>query len=106
MPEERCTDPTLIREGLKKVRNRRWILWLTILIYVPGLVIALESGASGGTLGRLFACWIVLTCVAVGLATVVKCPCCGKAYHTNGPTFLPLRRCVHCGLALQTDKMG
>lgn len=106
MPEERGTDPAIISLGLQKVRNRRWILWLTILIYIPGLLIALEAGASGATLGWLFACWIVLTCVAVGLATVVKCPCCGNAYHTNGPTFLPLRRCVHCGLALRADRTG
>ncbi|MEJ2470699.1 MAG: hypothetical protein P8Y91_07065 [Desulfuromonadales bacterium] len=90
--------------GLAKVRSRRWLLWLAILIYLPGLLVALELQASSRTLTWLFAAWILLLCVVVGLATVVKCPRCGKAYHTHGPTFLPLRRCVHCQLPINFDK--
>ncbi len=104
MTVERDIDPAGLRQGLAKVRKRRWILWATILIYMPGLIVALELKASSGTLGSLFAFWIVLLCIAVGLATVVKCPGCGNPYHTNGPTFLPVRRCVHCGLPLNADK--
>ena len=104
MTEEIDIDPDILRLGLTKIRKRRWILWATILIYVPGLIIALEVEASGSSLGKLFAIWIILLCVVVGLATVVKCPGCGNTYHTNGPTFLPVRRCVHCGLHLNADK--
>lgn len=104
MTVERETDRDTLRQGLAKVRQRRWILWATILIYMPGLIVALEMEATSGTLAKLFALWIVLLCVAVGLATVVKCPDCGNTYHTNGPTFLPVRRCVHCGLPLNADK--
>lgn len=104
MTEKRGTDPAALRQGLAKVRKRRWILWAVILIYMPGLIIALELQAASGTLGKLFALWIALLCVAVGLATVVKCPGCGNTFHTNGPTFLPVRRCVHCGLHLTADK--
>ena len=104
MTEERVTDPVIIHQGLSKVRSRRWILWTVILIYMPGLMIALEMGAPGSTMGKLFAAWVGLLCIAVGLATVVKCPGCNNTYHTNGPTFLPVRRCVHCGLALCADK--
>ncbi len=104
MTLETCTDAAVLHLGLAKVRNRRWILWATILIYMPGLILALELGAASGTLAKLFACWIVLLCIAVGLATVVKCPRCDNTYHTNGPTFLPVRSCVHCGLRLNADK--
>ena len=104
MSEERVTDPGSLRQGLAKIRKRRWLLWATILIYLPGLIVALELEAASGSLGKLFALWIALLCVAVGLATVVKCPGCGNTYHTNGPTFLPVRRCVHCGLAVNADK--
>ena len=104
MAHETDTDHLALGMGLAKVRKRRWILWASILIYMPGLIIALETGASSGTLGMLFAAWIVLLCIAVGLATVVKCPACNNTYHTNGPTFLPVRRCVHCGLHLNADK--
>lgn len=104
MSQEIDTDIAALGKGLTKVRNRRWILWATILIYMPGLLISLEMQASSGTLTKLFFLWVAVLCVAVGMATVVKCPRCDKSYHTNGPTFLPVRRCVHCGLHLNEDK--
>ena len=90
--------------GLAKVRHRRWILWAAIVIYLPGLYLALELALPTGTLTKLFWAWVALLCVAVGLATVVRCPRCGNQFHTNGPTFLPVRKCVHCGLHLKADK--
>lgn len=100
------TDPARIRQGLAKIRQRRWLLWGTIIIYLPGLLIVLPLGWSGAALAKLFGAWVALLCVVVGLATVVRCPRCGNPFHTNGPTFLPLRRCVHCGLHLVADKKG
>jgi hypothetical protein len=102
---ERETDPVVLQQGLSKVRQRRWILWATILIYIPGLLIVLDMQASSGTMAKMFALWLALICVSIGLATVVKCPRCNNTYHTNGPTFLPVRKCVHCGLHLNADKL-
>ena len=79
------------------------LLWATILLYLPALLIVLELNLSSGMLTKLFFAWVALLCVAVGLATVVKCPRCKHPYHTNGPTFLPLRKCLHCGLPLRAD---
>ena len=106
MTDEEEIDAVVLQQGLAKVRNRRWILWATILIYMPGLLIALDMEASSGTMAILFAAWIALICVSVGLATVVECPRCNNTYHTNGPTFLPVRKCVHCGLAVNADKVN
>lgn len=105
MADAKEMDPVFLHRGLAKIRNRRWILWATILVYIPGLLIALDMEASGGTMAKLFAAWIMLICVSVGLATIVRCPRCNNAYHTNGPTFLPVRKCVHCGLAVNADKV-
>jgi hypothetical protein len=104
LTDENETDPAALKQGLIKIRKRRWILWATILIYMPGLLIVLDMQASSGTMAKLFAVWIALLCIAVGLATVVKCPRCSNTFHTNGPTFLPVRKCVHCGLAVNADK--
>lgn len=104
MTEKAAVDPVVLHRGLNKVRSRRWMLWSVILVYMPVLVVALEMGATGSLMGKLFALWFVLLCVVVGLATVVKCPACGLPFHTNGPTFLPVRKCVHCGLAVNADK--
>lgn len=104
MTEESNVDPAALRQGLAKVRQRRWILWAVILVYLPGMSLALYLQTSGSFQGKLFVGWVVLLCIAVGLATVVVCPRCGKPFHTNGPTFLPVRRCVHCGLPVCADK--
>ena len=104
LTQEQEVSPATLRQGLKKVRSRRWILWATLLIYMPSLIIALEMQVGSSAMGKLFACWVVLLCTAVGLATVVRCPRCGNTYHTNGPTFLPVRKCVHCGLFVNADK--
>ncbi|MCM2263670.1 MAG: hypothetical protein NDI73_00600 [Desulfuromonadales bacterium] len=98
------TDPATISQGLVKVRKSRWILWSAIIIYVPGLVIALQLNLSTAAMTKLFGLWVVLLCVAVGLATVVKCPRCRNSFHTHGPTFLPVRKCVHCSLPVNADK--
>lgn len=97
-------DPAAISAGLRKVRKTRWILWTTIFIYIPGLFIVLQLQLPSGTMTALFGFWVLLLCIAVGLATVVKCPSCRKPFHTNGPTFLPVRKCVHCGLHVKADK--
>ena len=98
MTENSTVEAADIAAGLKKVRSRRWLLWVVILIYIPSMLVALELQATSKVMGWLFGLWVLLLCVVVGMATVVKCPRCAKPYHTNGPTFLPVRKCVHCGL--------
>lgn len=105
MSEEQTLSPEELHAGLAKLRTRRRVLWGAILIYIPGLLITLYMGASGGTMAKLFGAWLGLLCFAVGWATVAKCPRCGNNFHTNGPTFLPVRKCVHCGLHVAADKM-
>ena len=106
MTENSQPDLAVIGQGLAKIRKCRWFLWLTILVYVPGLVLALQMNLSNSTLTKLFGAWVFLLCVAVGVATVAKCPRCRNTFHTNGPTFLPVRKCVHCGLPVNADKTG
>jgi hypothetical protein len=36
-------DPLEFRPGLKKIRQRRWLLWLTIIAYVPAMMLSLQS---------------------------------------------------------------
>jgi ribosomal protein S27E len=103
---EETLDPQELSSGLKKIRQRRWILWVTILIYVPAMMLALQSPGGWDTVIKAFIVWIVLLCIAVGMAVVVRCPDCGNCFHTHGPTFMPVRRCVHCGLHVLADKRG
>lgn len=96
-------DATFIA-GMKKIRQRRWLLWGIILIYMPAMMVALQSDGGWNTVVKAFIAWIILLCVVVAMAVVVRCPACGNCFHTNGPTFLPVRRCVHCGLHISADK--
>ena len=102
-PEDSAQSVTL-SHGLARIRGRRWLLWGVILAYVPGLLLALHFQAGKSLLTYLFGLWVLLLCIAVGLATVVRCPNCQKQFHTHGPTFFPVRRCVHCGLHLTADR--
>lgn len=106
MSENHQQDPVVISLGLAKIRKCRWLLWGSIIGYIPGLFLALNLGLSRGTLTWLFGGWVGLLCLTVGLACIVKCPRCRQPFHTNGPTFLPVRKCVHCGLPVNADRTG
>lgn len=100
------TDMQELSAGLKKIRQRRWLLWITIAAYLPAMMIALQSEGGWNTVIKAFIVWLVILCVVVGMAVVIRCPECGNCFHTHGPTFFPVRRCVHCGLHVQADKKG
>jgi hypothetical protein len=104
MEDNTPTDPTAYKPGLDKIRKRRRILWLVIAIYLPAMMIALDSPDYKTRAATVFIVWIVLLIVAVTLACVVRCPRCGECFHTHGPTFLPLRRCLHCALHVNADR--
>ena len=100
------TEAVDLSKGLAKVRSRRWLMWSVIIAYIPGLLITLEIQTSSNVMVWLFALWVLFLCIVIGLATVVKCPRCNNQFHTNGPTFLPVRKCVHCSLHLKADKIS
>lgn len=104
MDENTPVDPLEYRPGLNKIRRRRWFLWLTIIVYVPAMMISLNAPEAGKTVVTVFIIWILILCVAVALAALVRCPRCGECFHTNGPTFLPFRRCLHCSLHVSADR--
>ena len=106
MGENKRTAVPEFSEGLKKIRQRRWLLWIVILAYVPAMMVSLQSTGGWDTVVKAFIVWLVILCVVVGMAVVIRCPDCGNCFHTHGPTFMPVRRCVHCGLHVNADKKG
>lgn len=97
-------DPTKIAAGLRIIRKRRWILWITILAYVPAVWTSLTLTHSDRTTGIVFGVWLVILIIAVFFVTTARCPRCGQYYHVHGMTALYLRRCLHCQLPLAADK--
>jgi len=80
---------------------RRRLFWLTILIYLPMMLLAQKYFPGKNGLIVSFCVWVGLL-MATGLALALsRCPECGQTYHMNGMTFLPVRRCLHCGVPLR-----
>lgn len=104
MEEQAKPSPAEISQGLAKIRKRRWFFFGVVLIYVPALLVTLKLSQSGKTTATMFGLWVFVLIISVVLAATARCPRCKGYYHTNGPTFLPVRRCVHCGLPVNADK--
>jgi len=102
--EPKKPSPAEISTGLAKIRKRRWFFFGVVLIYVPALMITLKVSQSGTTTLTMFGLWVFVLIISVVMAATAKCPRCKGYYHTNGPTFLPVRKCVHCGLFVNADK--
>lgn len=83
---------------MRTLRRRRWFLWGLIIAYLPAIYLALELSGSDRVAAIVFGIWILLVCVAVGLAAFAPCPRCGKPFHMHGFVPVYLRRCVHCEL--------
>lgn len=84
--------------SMRTLRRRRWFLWGLIIAYLPAISLALELSGSDRITAMVFGVWILLVCVAVGLAAFAPCPRCGKPFHMHGFVPVYLRRCVHCEL--------
>lgn len=104
MASQQSQDPRKYHAGLLKVRQRRRWLWLVILVYLPAMMVALRQPDYKTWAAVVFIIWIILLIIAVVFACLVRCPGCGECFHTHGPTFLPFRRCLHCGLHVNADK--
>ncbi len=104
MEPDHLPEPKEYAAGLKNIRFRRRLLWLVICAYLPAMAIALDSVDYRKWAATVFVSWIVLLIFTVGFACLGRCPRCGELFHTHGPTFLPLRRCLHCALHVNADK--
>lgn len=104
MEPSKPTNHIDFKPGLKNIRRRRLILWMVIFAYLPAMMIALDSPDYRTWATVVFVSWIVVLILSVGFACLARCPRCGELFHTHGPTFLPLRRCLHCALHVNADK--
>jgi FtsH-binding integral membrane protein len=93
-----------LHAGLKKIRLRRWFLWLLIIAYLPLMMLAMRAEQSARAVVSAFVAWVVLLIVAVALMALARCPRCGNCFHMSGFLFRPVRRCFSCGLPLSADK--
>lgn len=102
--ETGIVDKNMLKSGLKKIRRRRWCLWLIILFYLPIMAVAMKLLPSFTAVMGIFALWFILMFSIALIAAVARCPKCGNYFHLHGMTLLYLRKCLHCQLHVCADK--
>ncbi len=96
---------TDIASGLAKIRRRRWALWTVFLTYIPAIWVTLRITESDWYAGAVLVVWVIMAAVAGGFAAFARCPWCGDYYHIKGLTPVWVRKCLHCGLPLNADRL-
>ena len=102
--EPQAEDFSAYAPGLKRLRRRRWFLWITILVYLPAIWLSLRLTHSDRATFKVFLVWMAFTGVAAYLTAFTRCPRCGNFFHMRGLTPLYLRKCLHCELHLTADR--
>jgi len=82
----------------RQLRLRRVLFWLVLLIYLPLMLVAQKIFPGRDALVAAFVVWVALLLVSGLALAVARCPACGRTFHMNGMSFLPVRRCLHCGV--------
>lgn len=103
---DQVADAGRIREGLRKIRRRRWMLWSVLIVYLPTMWITQKITHSFNKSLPVFFGWFLVMLAAMAISAVVRCPRCGNYFHVNGITLLYLRRCLHCQLHINDDKFS
>lgn len=103
-PGGKPDDPAAYSAVLKKCRRRRMLLFATVLIYIPALVVTYLITPTDRAMGTVFCIWVVFLLATTFLAALCRCPRCGNLFHVNGMALLFLRKCLHCQLHINADK--
>lgn len=89
-------------EGLHAIRVRRRCVWIVLALFFPVCLLALRLfGEKAGTYVALS--WMLVFAVASLRVHFSRCPRCGDLFHSTGSWHNPwVRKCMHCGLRLDT----
>jgi hypothetical protein len=99
--ENSPVDALTYMKVLKQTRRRRKYFFITVLIYIPALLLTYEISPTNRAMGTLFALWVVVLIIVTFLVALSKCPRCGNYFHLHGMTLLILRKCLHCQLHIK-----
>lgn len=106
MDEETAVDETNLAAGLTVLRKRRLWLWGVIAVYVPAILVTFQFTSAFRVLGTVFIVWFVMLVSAAVASAFVRCPRCGNYFHMHGMTLLYLRKCLHCQLHINADRVA
>lgn len=95
-------DTKTFGPAMSLIRRRRKYFFATVILYMPAMWVVQYNAPKSIFLA--IGIWIVILFTTALLSAVTKCPRCGNYFHVHGPTFLYLRRCLHCQLHINADK--
>jgi len=84
--------------GFRSLRTKRRLFWLVLIVYLPMMLVSQKLFPGKHALVTTFFLWIGMLVFSALAAALARCPACGQTFHMNGMTFLPVRRCLHCGI--------
>lgn len=89
---------------LSVIRKKRMFLFVTVLLYIPLLVVVHALWPTHKAMGIYFIVWLVALIYFTFNSALLRCPRCGNFFHMHGMTLLYLRKCLHCQLHINSDK--
>lgn len=91
---------------LSVIRKRRMLLFITVLLYIPLLMVVHTLWPTHLAMGIYFVIWFVVLICCTAYSALLRCPGCGNFFHMHGMTLLYLRKCLHCQLHINADKVS
>ena len=91
--------------GLSRIRSRRKYFFGVILAYIPVMWLIHSVSPDDRTMFTAFGVWVVLLIITCVMSAITRCPRCGNLFHVNGMAMLFLRKCLHCQLHVNADKI-
>lgn len=91
--------------GLSKIRIRRKFFFGVILAYIPVMWLIHSVAPDNRTMFTAFGVWVVLLIITCLVSAITRCPRCGNLFHVHGMAMLYLRKCLHCQLHINADRV-
>jgi len=98
-------DGSAFGPALNLIRRRRKYFFGTVLVYMPAMWAVNQISPTYRSMGIAIGVWVVVLFTTALLSAVTRCPRCGNYFHVHGMTLLYLRKCLHCQLHINADKL-
>ncbi len=82
---------------LKRLRRIRRARLVPVLWLVSGVAVMMSGHDLGLTIDQALLCWGGVGVLSVGFTMLVRCPRCGRCFHSSSGLTSPFNgSCLHC----------
>jgi len=105
MADDQILNESTFGPALSLIRRRRKYFFCTILAYMPAMWAVNKLSPTYRSMGIAIGVWVVVLFTTAFMSAVMRCPRCGNYFHVHGMTLLYLRKCLHCQLHINADRL-